>query len=456
MPSTLLDSSYFRDQFSTAAMRAVFSDEARLNAWLLTESTLAQAQAELGVIPDTAAQAIAAAAAAPERLDLAAMKAEFDRTGLAVMPLVHHLAAELDAQARRYLHWGSTTQDILDTGMVVQMRAGLALLEAELDASIRALVRLARTHRETPMAGRSFMQQAAPITFGYKVAVWLDEMLRHRDRLGEMRARVLRLQCGGAVGTLSAMGPQALEVRAAQARLLDLGAPDISWHTARDGWAECLFWLGMVTQTLGKIATEIATLMRSELGEVSEPHVPGRGGSTAMPQKRNPVACPPVIAIATMMREKLGTQMAAMVQEHERGLAAMPMEWVVVPEAFLLTSGAFHHLRPVLEGLEVHAARMRENLTAGGGAIMSQGVMMGLAPHLGAMAAHAAIAAAARRAADAGVSLRSALADLPEVRAHLDEATLDALMDPMRHVGAARDMTDLVLARAQALGFVAQ
>jgi 3-carboxy-cis,cis-muconate cycloisomerase len=452
MPSTLLDSTYYRDQYSTAAMRAVFSDEARFQSWLDTEVALAQAQAEVGLIPQEAAAKIALAAQAG-KLDQAAMKAEFDKVGFAIMPLVHQLAKLVDPETRRYIHWGSTTQDILDTGLVLQMRAGLALLEAELDRTIRALCVLAQAHRETPMAGRTFMQHAAPITFGYKAAVWLDEMLRHKARLAGVRERALMVQCGGAVGTLSAMGPDALAVRAAQARIMGLGEPAISWHTARDGWTECVCWLGMVCATLGKIATEVATLMRSEVGELREPYEAGRGASSAMPQKRNPIACPPVIAIAALMREKVSAQMSAMIQEHERAVAGMPIEWIILPEAFVLASGAFLHMAPMLEGLDVDTAQMMENLHSGGGLIMSQGVMMGLAPHIGAIAAHDAVTAAAQRAIAARTSLRAELGSVPEVRAHLDEAALDDLLNPVTYAGAAVQMTDRVLARAQEQGF---
>ncbi len=452
MASTLLDSSYYRDQYSSAAMRALFTDEARFQSWLDTEVSLAQAQAEIGLIPTEAAEKIAAAAKV-EHLDQAAMKAEFDKVGFAIMPLVHALAKVVDEDTRRYIHWGSTTQDILDTGIVLQMRAGLALLEAELDKTIRALCVLAHDHRETPMAGRTFMQHAAPITFGYKAAVWLDEMLRHKARLPGLRQRALLVQCGGAVGTLSTMGDQALAVRAAQARLLGLGDPDISWHNARDGWTECLGWLGMVCATLGKIATEIATLMRSEIGELREPYEAGRGASSAMPQKRNPIACPPVIAIAALMRDKASSQMTAMIQEHERAVAGMPIEWIVMPEAFLLASGAFLHMVPVLQRLDVDSAAMLRNLNSGGGLIMSQGVMMGLARHIGSIAAHDCVTQAAQRAISADTTLREELSKLAEIREHLDDAALDDLLNPVNYAGAAKEMTDRVLHHAQTQGF---
>ncbi|MFV0490745.1 MAG: adenylosuccinate lyase family protein [Pseudorhodobacter sp.] len=451
MSSTLFDSPYYRDQFSTAVMRNLFTDEARFASWLEFEAALARAEAKTGVIPEAAARGIAAAAKV-ENLDPVAMQQHFEKCGFAIQPLVKALGKACDAEAARYVHWGATTQDILDTGLVLQMRDALVLIEDELDRTIVALMRLARDHRDTPMAGRTFQQQAAPITFGWKAAVWLDEFLRHRARLPDIRARLLQVQFGGAVGVLAPLGDKGLEVRAALAAELDLKEPDITWHTARDNWAELVFWLAMLGGALGRVATEIATLMRSEVDEVREPYVPGRGTSSAMPQKRNPIACPQIIAIAVRLRSLVGQEMTASIQEHERGIAAMPVEWMVIPEAFLLASGLFLHARPMLEGLDVDVARMRVNLEGGGGLIMSESVMSGLARIIGRPAAHSAVTAAAARAIDGGTDLRSELEADPEVSAQLDPAALDALLEPGNYTGTAAAMVDKVLARATAEG----
>lgn len=448
---SVLASPYFRDQFCSAAMRAVFSDEARVSAWLEVEVALARAAAGEGLIPVVAAEEIARVARV-EALDLAAMKADYDRSGVAIIPLVAHLRALCSDEARRWVHWGATTQDILDTGFVLQIRAALGLVEGELDAVIRALAVLAKAHRDTVMAGRTFQQHAVPVTFGYKVAVWLDELLRHRRRLTELRPRVLVGQFGGAVGTLATLGGEGLAVRAAMMQALDLGVPAITWHTARDRWAELVMWLAMAGATLGKIATEVAMLMRTEVGEVREPGQPGRGGSSTMPQKRNPVACPQIIAIARRMRDLPGGQLDAMVQEHERGTGAMPVEWAVVPDAFLLLSGALAHFRPMLEGMEVDTERMRENLAAGGGLIMAEAVMMGLSPAIGRGGAHALVDAAVRRAGESGISLRAALLDDPALAAHLTPEALDLLLEPGHYTGSAGEMVDSVLNLARAEG----
>lgn len=451
MPATLFDSAYYGDQFCTAAMRAVFSDEGRFGSWLAFEAALARAQARCGVIPQAAAEAIAAAARL-DNLDPAAMKAQYDKVGFAIVPLVRQLSAACPPDAARHVHWGATTQDVLDTGLVLQMRDAFGLLAPELDAALRGLSRLARAHRGTVMAGRTFQQQAAPITFGWKAAGWLDEGLRLRARLPALKARLFKVQFGGAVGTLAPLGGQGGAVRAALAQDLGLSDPGITWHTSRDAWAEAVFWLGLAGGWLARIATEVAALMGSEINELREPYVPGRGASSAMPQKRNPIACPQIIAIGTRLRWLVGQQMESLVQEHERGIAAMPVEWMAIPEAFLLASGGFAHARPLLEGLEVDAARMRANLDAGGGLIMSEAAMAGLAPHLGRASAQALVAQAAAEVIDQGSDLRARLLARPEVRAHLSEAALDALLDPAAYTGSAAEMTDTILARAEAEG----
>lgn len=431
-------------------MVEVFSDEGRINAWLVTEVALAKGEARVGLIPQQAADSISEAAKL-ENLDLQAMKAEFDRVGFPIMPLVHQLAKACPPEAARWVHWGSTTQDIIDTGLVLQMRDGLALLERDLVAVIEAVMRLAQAHRDTVMAGRTFQQQAAPITFGYKAAVWLDELLRHLERLAELRPRVLVGQCGGAVGTLATLGHDGLAVQQAMMAELGLGVPAITWHTARDGWAEMVNWLVLVTSTLGKVATEIATLMRTEVNEVREPYQTGRGSSSTLPQKRNPIACPRIIAIAHRMREFSGAQFSAMIQEHERAVGAMPIEWMVIPEAFMLASGSLAQSLEILTDLDVDAQQMRANLDIGGGLLMAEAVMMGIAPIIGRNQAHELVFAAAGRANDAGRTLREELLNDPAVMQHITNEQLDNLLDPANYTGSAGAMVDAVVARASAM-----
>ncbi|MCG6656339.1 adenylosuccinate lyase family protein [Halomonas campisalis] len=450
MASSILDSFYYKGMYGTSAMTNVFSDEGRINAWLAAEVALAKGEARVGVIPQQAADAIAEAAKL-ENLDLQAMKVEFNRVGFPIMPLVHQLAKACDPESGRWVHWGSTTQDILDTGLVLQMREGIALLEQDLNALIAALAKLAETHRNTVMAGRTFQQQAAPITFGYKVAVWLDEMLRHKERLAEVKTRVLVGQCAGAVGTLATLGKDGLAVQRAMMAELDLAAPTVTWHTARDSWAEMVNWLVLVTSTLGKVATEIATLMRTEVNEVREPYQTGRGASSTLPQKRNPIACPRIIAIAHRMREFSAAQFSAMIQEHERAVGAMPIEWMVIPEAFMLASGSLSQSLDILGDLEVDAAQMRANLNLGGGLLMAEAVMMGIAPLIGRNQAHDLVFTAAGRANDAGQTLRETLIEDQAIMEHVTVEQLDVLLDPANYTGSAGAMVDAVLAKWEAM-----
>lgn len=448
MPSSSIDSFYFCDLYSSFAMREVFSDQSRITAWLDVESALAVAQARVGVIPEESAQRIAAAAKF-ENLDLGAMKAEYDRVGFPISPLVKQLAKACDPESAKWIHWGATTQDIIDTGLVLQMRNGMELIEAEIQAIVEALVLLVRDHRSTAMAGRTFQQHAAPITFGYKAAVWLDELLRHQERLPGMKQRALMGQFGGAVGTLATLGNKGFEVRRELMKELKLPEPAISWHTARDGWAELIHWLGMVGATLGKIATEIATLMRSEVGELREPYQTGRGSSSTMPQKRNPIAAPPIIAIANRLRECVGTQLTAMIQEHERSVAGQPLEWLVIPEAFGLLSGALKHSRQTLEGLDVDVEQMRRNLDSSGGFLMAESVMMGLAPHTGRNEAHHMVSAASARALEQGQTLTEAVLADEAIMAHLSEVEVNELFEPASYLGCVEEMIDAVLARLE-------
>lgn len=452
MAATLFDSPYYCDQFSTPAMRGLFSDEGRFASWLAFEAALARAEEACGVIPEGVGAAVTEAAKV-ENLNPAAMKEHFEKVGFAILPLVKQLAAACPEEAARYVHWGATTQDVLDTGLVLQMRQGLTMIEAELDGVIAALVALVRDHRDTPQAGRTFQQHAVPITFGYKAAGWLDEALRHRARLPAIRDRALAVQYGGAVGTLAPLGDKGTEVRAALARELDLRDPDITWHTGRDGFAEVIFWLALVGGLLGRIGTEVSMLMRSEVSEVREPYVPGRGASSAMPQKRNPIACPQIIAIANRLRALVPQMMESQIQEHERGISAMPVEWMVIPEAFLLASGALLHARPMLEGLDVDTANMRRTLNSGGGLIMSEAVMSGLAPVLGRGTAHEVVTAAAAAAIDSGRQLRDTLLEDDRITAELDTATIDRLLDPGNYTGSCGAMADAVLDRARKEGF---
>ena len=430
-------------------MRAVFSDAARLQRMLDVEAALARAEAKLGLIPAEAAAEISAKADVG-RFDLETIGKGTALVGYPIVPLVKALGQACAGDAGRYVHWGATTQDIVDTALVLQLRDGLDLISQDLDGTETALAGLARRYRDTPMAGRTHAQHALPITFGFKCALWLAPLQRHRARLARLREEVALVQFGGAVGTLASLGADGIQVMAALAEELDLRVPPIAWHVGRDGLAEVAAFLGLLTGSLAKIATDVALLVQAEIGEVAEPYQEGRGGSSTMPQKRNPIACEFILACATNVRQLVPVMLGAMVQDHERATGPWHAEWIALPQAFALTAGALHHARTMLEGLIVDPERMRRNLDLTRGMISAEAVMMALAPHVGRDEAHHLVAAACQRAIADGTHLRDALAADPEVTRHLSAPRVDELLDPGNYTGLAAAFVDRVLAQLPA------
>ncbi len=449
MSTTVFDSALFRDMFGTAEMRAVFSDKALIERYIEVEIALAKAEARCGVIPAEAAVQIAELARF-ESLDLAHMQHETEIVGYPILPLVEQLSA-LCGEAGRYVHWGATTQDIMDTAVVLQVRAALAIVERDIQAVRGLLAGLAAQYRDTPMAGRTHLQHALPITFGYKVAVWLSMFDRHAERLVELRPRVEIGQFAGAAGTLASLGDKGLEVQEALMAELGLGVPQATWHVARDGLAETLNFLGLVTGSLGKVALDVMMMMTSELGEVYEPFVKGRGASSTMPQKRNPISCELMYAAAKGVRQQAGLMLDAMIQDFERSTGPWQAEWVAIPEAFALSAASLGQAKFMLAGLEVRTERMRQNLDMTRGLIVAEAVMMGLAPALGRQVAHDVVYAACRVANDDGISLLDALLARPEVTDRLERAELERLTDPANYLGLAPQMVDRALAREGAV-----
>jgi 3-carboxy-cis,cis-muconate cycloisomerase len=329
---------------------------------------------------------------------------------------------------------------------VLQIRAGLELVEQDLAAISDSLAGLAQRYRDTPMAGRSNLQQAVPITFGYKMAVLLAGIERHRARLNELRPRVLVGEFGGAAGNLSSLGTRGLEVQQGLMAELGLGEPEIAWHTMRDRIAEAGCFLGLVTGTLGKIATDVKLMMQTEVEEVYEPFAEGRGSSSTMPQKRNPISSNYITACVAMVRQNVAALLEAMVEDHERATGPWEIEWIAVPEIFLLSAGALAQARFLVAGLEVDEKRMRANLDLTRGLIVSEAVMMGLGPHLGRQRAHDLVYDICRKVIATGRPFLDLLAEDREIAAHLDRAALAKLVDPANYLGLAGIMVDRVLA----------
>ncbi len=450
MPSTMFDSAIFRDAFGSAGMRDIFSEEELIARYVEVEVALAAAEARVGVIPKEAAAAIRRSARA-DAIDVAKLKAETDLVGYPIVGVVHQLARQC-GDAGRYVHWGATTQDIMDTATVLQIRAALKLVGTDLAALDEALAALADKHRNTVMAGRTHLQHALPVTFGYKAAVWRGMIVRHRQRLEEIRPRVLVGQFAGAAGTLASLGDKGLAVHDALMEELGLGRPTTPWHVARDGLVETVSLLGLIAGTLAKIATDVMLMMQTEVGEVFEPFVKGRGSSSTMPQKRNPIACEFIVALGKVVRQQAGLMLDAMSADHERATGPWQLEWVAIPEAFIATGGALRQARFLVEGLIVDAGRMRRNLDLTGGLIVAEAVMMALARHTGRGEAHDIVYGACRAALDKGTTLLEELERNADVSRHFDRKRLAELTDPVNYLGSAEAMVDRALGRKRRAG----
>jgi len=449
MSAVGVSSGIFRDIFSTEPMRRIFADENRVQKYLDIEAALARAQARLGIIPQDACDEICRHCSAGQ-YDYAKLKSQTERIGYPVLPVVQQLVAACRDGLGEWCHWGATTQDITDTATVLQIREALDLVEADIVAIADALAAMAKRYRDTPMAGRSNLQQAVPITFGYKVATYLAAFDRHRQRLKELRPRLLVGEFGGAAGTLSSLGKRGLEVQAGLMKELDLGQPEIAWHTVRDRIAEVGCFLGLVTGICGKIAFDVKLMMQTEVEEVYEPFHEGRGSSSTMPQKRNPISSVYITATNSLVRQHVAALLDAMVEDHERATGPWEIEWIAVPEIFSLAAGCLAQTRFVVSGLQVDEKKMRANLDITRGLIVSEAVMMGLGPHIGRQYAHDLVYDICRQVIATGRPLVDLLTENPEIAKHLDRAALEKLCDPANYLGQAGEMVDRVLAMRQA------
>jgi 3-carboxy-cis,cis-muconate cycloisomerase len=434
--------------FRSQAVEKIFSNRATLQGMLDFEAALARAETRAGFIPASAAPAIEAKCRA-ELYDMTVLARAAAQAGNLAIPLVKQLTvlvAQRDKDAARYVDWGATSQDAIDTGRVLQLRQALALISTELDLLAVVLGELVHKNRTTLVAARTWMQQALPTTFGLKVAGWLDAIDRHRARLSDTQERCLVLQFGGAVGTLAALGTRGLEVAANLAKELQLPLPELPWHSHRDRMAEIATTLGLCMGTLGKIARDISLHAQTEVGEVFEPSADGRGGSSTMPHKRNPVTCAVVLSAAARVPPLLNTMLAALVQEQERGLGGWHAEWETLPDVVRLTAGALHHLTTTVSELEIDPERMRQNLDVTHGLIFAEAVTMSLAEKMPRPEAQELVQQACKRAQSDRRDLRVILAEDAIVKSNLSDAELDRLFTPAKYLGVADQLIDRVLA----------
>ncbi len=446
MPSSIIDSNIFQGIFTSDAMRAVWSDDNRTQKYLDIERALAIVQARLGIIPQEAADEIVSHCHVSQ-IDMVKLRQQTERIGYPILGVVSQLNSLCRDKLGEYCHWGATTQDITDTATVLQIREALSLVEAEMTAIVNAMAKLAREHRDTPMMGRSNLQQAIPVTFGYKVAGLLAAMLRHQERLAQLRSRVLVGEFAGAAGTLASLQTGAMETQAGLCTELGLQQPVIAWHTIRDNIAEVGTFLGLLGGTLGKLSMDVKLLMQTEVGEVFEPFHHGRGSSSTMPQKRNPISSCYIHAQISVVRQHAAALMDAMVADHERSTGPWEIEWIVLPEAFCLMAGALKQSRFVLEGLEVDKDAMRRNIDMTHGLVMSEAVMMGLGPFLGREFAHDLVYDICIQASKQRRLLLDLLCENEQVNKHLGRAELAKLCDPANYLGQSGVMVDRVLAR---------
>ncbi|AMS13906.1 3-carboxy-cis,cis-muconate cycloisomerase [Pseudomonas chlororaphis] len=451
--STPASNQLFDAYFTTRDMRAVFCDQGRVQAMLDFEAALARAEARVGVIPAAAVAPIEAACRAG-LYDFAALGQAIATAGNSAIPLVKALGKQIaksDASAERYVHLGATSQDVMDSGLVLQLRQALSLIDNDLARLGGILAAQAQRYADTPMAGRTWLQHATPVTLGMKIAGWLGAVTRSRERLAQLKPRLLVLQFGGASGTLAALGEQALPIAQALAEELQLSLPEQPWHTQRDRLVEFASVLGLIAGSLGKLGRDISLLMQTEAAEVFEPSAPGKGGSSTMPHKRNPVGAAVLIGAATRVPGLLATMFSAMPQEHERSLGLWHAEWETLPEICCLVSGALQQALLVADGLEVDAARMARNLDLTQGLVLAEAVSIALAQRLGRETAHHLLEQCCKRAVAEQRHLRAVLGDEPQVTAELSATELDRLLDPAHYLGQAHAWVERAVAEHLAL-----
>jgi 3-carboxy-cis,cis-muconate cycloisomerase len=433
---------------SSVAMRAICDDRSYLQFMLDFESALARAEAAAGIIPPDSAEAIAHACKAGA-FDLAALAEAATRSGNLAIPLVKALTADVaktNKDAARFVHWGATSQDVIDTAVMLMLRAGIDALLSDIDRAIAGFARLAKQHRNTAVVARTWLQHALPMPFGLKLAEYAAALHRSRGRLLHLKANSLALQFGGAAGTLAALGEDGLKVAGKLSEILALPLPDAPWHSHRDRIADAASVFAIIAGTCGKIARDVQLLMQTDVAEAFEPSGEGRGGSSTMPHKRNPVAAASAVAAATMAPNLAATIFSAQVGDHERSAGPWHAEWPTLPGLLLVTSGALAAIVDIAEGLEVDAARMRANLDATGGLIMAEAVAFALAEKVGKEAAHHLVEAASKKAVAEKKTLRAVLEKDPKITGHLDAKRIAQLLEPMAYQGVSQALIDRLLA----------
>ena len=454
MGVSVFDMQAMQHNWSTEETRAIFEEKMRIQKWLDIEAALASAQAELGLIPVEAAKEIAAQAKV-ETIDLDKFGADIRRIKHALVPLLRQIQANCAGDHGQWVHLGATTQDVIDTGVVLQVRDAHALFLRDMAAVGQELARLADTHRGTIMAGRTHGVMALPITFGHKCAIWLDEMLRHHERMKQIEPRVFTGELVGAVGTQASFGPRAREVEVLTLKKLGLATPDISWAPARDRLVEYTSLLALIGGTLGKIGNELFNMQRNEFGEVEEGFTEGKLGSSTMPHKRNPVLAENIACISRGIRYAAGMMLEAMVAEGERDGVAWKTEWKALPECCMIAGAALFQTANLLKGLRVDAAAMERNLGRMRGYLLSERVMLELGTRVGKQNAHEWIYEASMHGIENKLDFAEAMRGHPQISGAATAAEIEEMVDPAGYLGEVSASIDRVLAGARAVGWTA-
>ena len=445
MPALVTNSKIWGEMFGTKEMHLLFSDEGTTQLYLDVEAALARSQSKLNIIPKEAGEKITQVAKV-EIIDWKKLEKRTSIVGYPILPLVEQLSEKVGGDFGQFCHWGATTQDIMDTADVLQIRKGLKLLSKDLRSISDALVNIIENYINTPMAGRTHLQHALPTSFGYKASTWLSGIDRHQKRLDEMKKRIFNVSFFGAAGTLASLGEDdGLKTQSALAKELDLNVPEVSWHSIRDNFCEVTGWLAMVGASLGKIAYDVMLMMQTETQEVAEPFLHGRGSSSTMPQKRNPISSEIMLACSKLLKENHASMLDAMVLDHERATGQWHVEWHAIPNAFLVASSSFSSAKYLLEGLEVSPEKMKDNIYKTNGLIVAESVMMALAPKMGRQIAHDLVYDCCRVSIKKNISFIDTLLKNKEISKIFNKTDLLEIIDPSNYLGAAPAMAKRLL-----------
>jgi len=448
MPSHLIDSKLLGARYGTEEMRRIFDDENRVRQWLKVEVALATAEAKYGLIPSQALEEIEKNADV-KNLNFESLRDGIQTTTQVLMPLIKMIKNLCQGDAGEYFHWGVTTQDILDTGFILQIKEALEIVFRDLLETEGKLLELAKRHRDTLMVGRTHGQHALPLTFGFKVSVWVREVRRNIERLKECKSRLLVGQLAGGVGTFASFGEKGPEIQSLVMKELGLLIPDICWHSSRDRIGELGCLLTLIANTFGKIAYELYLLQKTDVMEVEERFTYGKIGSSTMPHKRNPRLCEGIISLAKLIKGSALTTLESMWVDHERDAKFMGIEWVTISESLIMLSGLLDQAKHLFEGLQVNEEKMFANTGILKGLILSERVMLALGKKIGRQSAHEIIYRISMEAFEKGIDFKKALLEDKEFSRYFEESEVDEMLDPRKYVGLSGQIVDEVLAMTE-------